>query len=260
MFSCYNIESNHRVSIIPRTLLLRGLFYASPTVRLIVKHLSTIVSMLSNVSHQIFRARMLNNVSYKTTTSTTTTKYKLWKSWRITFDLFRHHHHHVVPLARISLTLSPHLSLSFIATGRSSGLHPVSSHSCCMYVRAGCPAFARPYAGVHRSTSLMSSSLLLQQCPACLPRLAWIAFVMGVMRPYSWFLVGCCRQDLFNIARNIRVWLPSSFFSSRLVSVQVVHPYSSIDTTAAWKKLHFILSVPYLKYITLRLWIFCISW
>ena len=25
--------------------------------------------------------------------------------------------------------------------------------------------------------------------------------------------------------------------------VVVVHPYSSIDTTAAWKKLHFILSV-----------------
>ena len=29
----------------------------------------------------------------------------------------------------------------------------------------------------------------------------------------------------------------------RLVSVYVVHPYSSIDTTAAWKKLRFILSV-----------------
>ena len=37
-----------------------------------------------------------------------------------------------------------------------------------MYVRAGRPAFARPCVGVHRSTSLMSSSLLLQQCPACL--------------------------------------------------------------------------------------------
>ena len=37
-----------------------------------------------------------------------------------------------------------------------------------MYVRAGRPAFARPYVGVHRSTSLTSSSLLLQWCPACL--------------------------------------------------------------------------------------------
>ena len=64
-------------------------------------------------------------------------------------------------------TLSRHFSLSFIASGRSSGLHPVSSHSCCVYVLAGCPAFDRPYVGVHRSTSLMSSSLFLQQCPAC---------------------------------------------------------------------------------------------
>ena len=64
-----------------------------------------------------------------------------------------HHHHHVVPLARISLTLSRHFSI--IVSGRPSGLHPVSSHSCWMYVRAGRPSFARPYMGVHRSTSLM---------------------------------------------------------------------------------------------------------
>ena len=77
-----------------------------------------------------------------------------------------HHHHHVEPLVWISL--SRHLSLSFISSGRFSGLHPVFSHSCRMYVRAGRPAFARVYVGVHRSTSLMSSSLLLQECPACL--------------------------------------------------------------------------------------------
>ena len=96
-----------------------------------------------------------------------------------TFIFLYYHHHHVVPPARISLTLSRHFSLSFIASDKSSGLHPVSSHSCWMYVRAGRPAFVRPYAGVHRSTSLMSSSLLLQQCPACLFRLTWIVFVMG---------------------------------------------------------------------------------
>ena len=82
--------------------------------------------------------------------------------------------HHVVPLARISLTLSCHFSLSFNAFGRSSRLHPVSSHSCCMYVRVGRHAFARPYVGVHWSTSIMSSSLFLQQCPAYLVRLTWI--------------------------------------------------------------------------------------
>ena len=73
-----------------------------------------------------------------------------------------HHHHHIALVARISLTLSRHSSLSFIALGRSSGQHPVSSHSCWMYVRAGRPDFARPCVGIHKSTSLMSSSLLLQ--------------------------------------------------------------------------------------------------
>ena len=62
-----------------------------------------------------------------------------------------HHHHHVMTLARISLNLSRHFPPSFIAFGRSSGLHPTSSHSCCMYVRDGRPAFAWPYAGVHGS-------------------------------------------------------------------------------------------------------------
>ena len=70
-----------------------------------------------------------------------------------------HHHHHIALVAWISLTLSRHSSLSFIALGRSSGQHPVSSHSCWMYVRAGRPAFARPCVGIHKSTSLMSSYL-----------------------------------------------------------------------------------------------------
>ena len=70
-----------------------------------------------------------------------------------------HHPHHFVLLARTSVTLSRHCSLSFTASGRSSRLHPVSSHSCRVYGR---PAFARPYVRVHKSTSLMSSSLLLQ--------------------------------------------------------------------------------------------------
>ena len=113
-------------------------------------------------------------------------------------------HHHVVLPARISLTYSRHFSLLFIAYGRSSGLHPVSSHSCCMYVRAGRPAFAWLYVGVHRSTSLMSLSLLLQQCPACLVCITCIVFVMGGKWSY----------------RAGVLW-----------------------GVVAWKKLHFILSV-----------------
>ena len=113
-----------------------------------------------------------------------------------------------MPPARISLTLSHHLSLSFTASGGSSGLHPVSSQSCRMYVQAGCPAFARSCeGGVHTSTSLMSSFLLLQQCPTCLVRLTLIVFVMGGRWPYSCCFVRCCLQDLFNIAHNILVYL-----------------------------------------------------
>ena len=108
----------------------------------------------------------------------------------------------VEPPARISLTLSNHSFILFIASGRSSGLHPVSSRSCCMYVRAGRPAFARPYERVHKSTSLMSSSLLLQQCPGCLVRLNLIVFVMGGMWPYSWCFVGCYLQDFGQIEKQ----------------------------------------------------------
>ena len=74
-----------------------------------------------------------------------------------------------------------------------------------MYVRASRPAFARLYEGVHRKTSLMTSSLLLQQCPACLVRQTLMVFVMGGRWPYSWSFVRCCLQDLFNIARGILV-------------------------------------------------------
>ena len=42
------------------------------------------------------------------------------------------YHHHVMPPARISLTLSRNFSLSFITSSKSSGLQPVSSQSCCM--------------------------------------------------------------------------------------------------------------------------------
>ena len=70
-------------------------------------------------------------------------------------------------------------------------LYVGSSWSFCLYYQCG---------GVHRSTSLMSSSILLQQCPACLVCLTLIVFVIGGKWPYSGCFVGCCLQDLFNIA------------------------------------------------------------
>ena len=147
-------------------------------------------------------------------------------------------HHHIVLPTWISLTLSRNPSLSSIASSRSSRLHPVSTQSCCISVLAGRPAFACPCEGVHRSISLMSLSLLLQQSPTCLVRLTGIVFMMGDRRPYSCCFVGCYLQDLFSIACSILVYLLSSFFSTCLVSV---HPYSSIDTNTAWKKLCFII-------------------
>ena len=142
-------------------------------------------------------------------------------SWAYLQHNHHHHHHHVVRPARISLILSLHVSLSFIASGRSSGLHPVSSHSCCMYVRAGRPWFDWPYAGVHRSTSLTRASLLLQQCPACLVRLAWIVFVIGGRWPYSWCLVGCCCQDC-------SIFLSTFLYNCRLASSPAVYNAKSI--------------------------------
>ena len=62
---------------------------------------------------------------------------------------------------------------------------------------------------------------------------------MGGRWPDSCRFVGCCFQELFNIARSILVKFPSCFFSIR---VDVVHPYCRIDTIVGWKKLCFILS------------------
>ena len=81
-------------------------------------------------------------------------------------------------LARISPTLSCYSSLSSIAPSRPSKLHHVPLKSCCRYILVGRPTLARLCEGVHRSTSLMSSSLLLQKCPACLVHIIWMVFEM----------------------------------------------------------------------------------
>ena len=52
--------------------------------------------------------------------------------------------------------------------------------------------------------------------------------------------LGCCFQDLFNIAGSILVQFPSSFLSIHFAIIHVVHSYNCIDTTTTWKKFHFI--------------------
>ena len=112
----------------------------------------------------------------------------------------------------IIIIMSCYFSLSFIASGRSSGLHPVSSHSYCMYVLADRPAFARPYVGVHRSISLMSSFLLLQQY---LVRLTWIVFVMGAG--------GCIVSASWGVAaRTCSILLAAFLCNCRLASSPAV--------------------------------------
>ena len=48
-------------------------------------------------------------------------------------------------------------------------------------------------------------------------------------------LRGMLLRDLFSTSYSILVLLSSSFFSICLVSVFGVHPYNSMDMTAAWK-------------------------
>ena len=62
----------------------------------------------------------------------------------------------------------------------------------------------------------MSPSLLLKQYPACLVR--QIVFVMGGGWPHNCCFVGCCLQDLFNIAcfifRLLRIIIGKQLSSS----------------------------------------------
>ena len=113
-----------------------------------------------------------------------------------------------------------------------------------MYVRAGRPAFARPCVGIHKSTSLMSSSLLFQQCPACLVRLTWIVFVIEGRWPYSWCLVGCCCEDCLVSYLGHSLW--KSYPSAEMKSVY-------FTAAANWTGLYLILNSFLFTLLTLLL-------
>ena len=146
-------------------------------------------------------------------------------------------HHHVAPSVRISQTFSRHPSLSSFARSTScigtELLYVDPSWTPCL-----CSSTWRGPQKYVNYEFVLTSPVLSRTSGSSL-----IAFVMGGKWPYSCCFVKCCFQ--FNIARSILAKCPSSFFSIRFVSFHVVHPYSSIDTTAAWKKTRFILSVRY---------------
>ena len=66
-----------------------------------------------------------------------------------------------------------------------------------MSVPSCCPTPARLCHGVHRSSSLLSLSLLLQQCPGWLVHQIWMVLEMGSRWLYSCCFVGCCFQDIY---------------------------------------------------------------
>ena len=105
---------------------------------------------------------------------------------------------------------SRHSSLSSIASGRSFRRHPVSVQICYWWVLVGQPILARLYEGVHSRMSFMTSSLLIQQCPACLVRLIRLVLEMRD----TVVLWNNCFQDLLNIARSIFEQFSWSFFFS----------------------------------------------
>ena len=71
----------------------------------------------------------------------------------------------------------------------------------------GWPTLVCPCVGVHRRTSLVSSSFLPQQFPACL---IWMVCKMRGKWPYSCCFVRCCFQDIFNAASLCSSHLPFS--------------------------------------------------
>ena len=134
-----------------------------------------------------------------------------------------HIHHHVVPWARISLTLFRHLSLSSIAFTRSFRLYSVSIQNSCALVQARRPTPACPCEGVHRRTSLMSSS----SCMSCSSnfngfrdvKLSTISNIFRVLILLldSWYLHCSGLLVLSKVGDLSRGW-PESFLFNSVVS------------------------------------------
>ena len=85
-----------------------------------------------------------------------------------------HHLHQGMLTAQTPLTLSRHPSFLGITLGKSSRWLSVSAQNWWMQIFACQPTLMCICVGVYWRMSLMSSSLLHQQCPACLAHLTWM--------------------------------------------------------------------------------------
>ena len=116
-----------------------------------------------------------------------------------------HHYHQILPIAWIPLILSRYPYLSSIALGTSFREYPVFVQIWWMYDFADRPILVCSCVGVYRWTLLVSSLLLLQQCPTCLVCLTWMVCEMVGKYPYRCWILECCFWDLFNMVRSILV-------------------------------------------------------
>ena len=159
--------------------------------------------------------------------------------------LKQYHHHDSVLLARISLTLSLslYLSLSPLVSivHRSRKTLQVTSCICTELLSIGSSWSSNLCSSMWKGPPEYIAYEFVFTSPAYLVRLIWMVFVIGGRRSYVavlWDVASrTCSMHLVTFLCNYR----RAFFSIRLVSVQVIHRYISIYTTAAWKKTRFVL-------------------
>ena len=120
---------------------------------------------------------------------------------------------HVTLSVRISQTLSRHPSLWSIAFGKSSGQHPVSSQICCSsWTSCLCSS-------MWRGSREYITYELVPTTPAVSRMSVSTNFDSFRRWPYSCCFVGCCLQDVFNIACSI-------FFFFVIAFKLFLHPFS----------------------------------
>ena len=106
-----------------------------------------------------------------------------------------------------------------------------------MQVLAGQPTQVCPCVGVHRWTSLTSSSLFLPHCATCLVHLTWMVCEIAGKWIYSCCLVGswiCSKQYAVSWCISHLAFSPDTLLKSKWCC--------HTDTARAWKNSSFTLS------------------